>query len=367
LALLKDSVEYLAFVDSRFERDAEREIKILFPGAKYRLYLNNQGLTLFSIQTEKKITSKPDNKNSFIDFLLEVDAKIENIGEDYEKISEKIAEVVAQHKNKSFKLEVKKVDATIKGRAKDIEVKIGKAIEEKGFKADLKNPDFILYLVFRKNNLFICHSYIDGKNIVLDHFRLEKKDIPDSINRSEFKLKEAVEFFDIDLKEIKKCLDIGSSPGGWVHYLAEKNVKVVGVDITPLDYEKLAGKKLLIFDNIKEIENKNTDYEIVHLQMQLKEDNISVLKPFAPFDMLTIDVNVDPLKSAEMANSLSSYLAKKCILIMTIKMVDRSFSVHVEKVKNILSKNYNIIAIKKLPHNRRELTLYAIFKDSGGP
>lgn len=257
---------------------------------------------------------------------------------------------------------------------------------EFGFIADLEKPEVMVYIVFLKESALIGHKGATSKNLVLDRFRESNKRIEPIINRAEFKMKEAVEFFGIDLSDVKQALDIGAAPGGWTHYLSDQGIKVVSVDNGLLYYEKFdKNKKILILaneedilklretldekgltDNIKvcPVSDFNTDsnaYDIIHIKANLDPgEMLGVLQKFGKFDMLSIDTNTSPTDSAKIASSLIPLLNPNASLVMTTKLVTMEIERHMDSVNNGLSKTYHSIQFKKLPHNRRELTVHAI-------
>ncbi|MEM3215850.1 MAG: hypothetical protein QXS17_02975, partial [Candidatus Micrarchaeaceae archaeon] len=165
-------------------------------------------------------------------------------------------------------------------------------------------------------------------------------------------------------------------------------IKVVAVDNALLDYKKISnGKKVLVLADeanapkiretiaseglienvsVEGISNQNIQvdkYDIVHIKANMEQNNgIELLKRFGRFDILAIDTNTPPLESATIANSLVELLDPEASLIMTAKLITRDFSRHISTVETELSKNYRAIQLKKLSHNRRELTAYGIFK-----
>ena len=60
-------------------------------------------------------------------------------------------------------------------------------------------------------------------------------------------------------------------------------------------------------------------------------------------------------------NSLTELLNKNASLIMTTKLVTKDFNKHINTIITGLSKNFKNIKIKKLPHNRREFTVYGTY------
>ncbi|MEM3212264.1 MAG: SAM-dependent methyltransferase, partial [Candidatus Micrarchaeaceae archaeon] len=319
-----------------------------------------------------------------VDAIIEMGDLIE-----YPKIEDAISKVIDNLNYSSFKIEVKKIDRMLDGTAKSVEVRLGEDLEKRGYKADLSTPEVIAYAILLNDSVIIGH--VDTrlqKEYILDSFRQANKEGGDELNRAEFKIKEAIEFFGIDLNKHKRGLDIGAAPGGWTHYLSQHGIKVVAVDNALLDYKKISnGKKVLVLADeanapkiretiaseglienvsVEGISNQNIQvdkYDIVHIKANMEQNNgIELLKRFGRFDILAIDTNTPPLESATIANSLVELLDPEASLIMTAKLITRDFSRHISTVETELSKNYRAIQLKKLSHNRRELTAYGIFK-----
>jgi len=87
-----------------------------------------------------------------------------------------------------------------------------------------------------------------------------------------------------------------------------------------------------------------------------------LLGKLGKFDMLTIDTNTSPLESASIANRLARFLANNALLVMTIKLISKEFSKHIFEAVEEISENYGFVKVKKLPHNRQEVTLFATKK-----
>ena len=386
------SPQYIVFVDHRFSGSAVRELETLFPTANLEPYKIGKDVVLFKAFFPE---NAPDinailKKQSpvFLDFAMPVDAIVEWNKSDYNSIIPALMDVLEKESNKSFKLEVKNEDAALDLGAKSIEVLLGKQMEGMGFRIDLNTPQMMLYVVFLKDSVLVGHGDATAQSAVLDCFREANKKAESSVNRAEFKIKEAVEFFNIDLSSVKRALDIGAAPGGWTHYLSEHGIKVVAVDNGLLNYGKFNNaKKVLILAEEAEVHkleemlatkelkenvivstvndsNANLDsYDIIHLKATLKPaERQEVLQKLGKFDMLTIDTNTSPSDSAKIANSLAALLNPSAQLVMTIKLVTMAVSSHIDSVNSELSRNYPSVQLKKLPHNRRELTTYAILQ-----
>jgi len=371
--------KYIVFVDHRFSKIVERELASL-PNCNIEAYKvrNNKKLNtiFFKVVANDIDFEKISKASAFIDFIIGVDLTLQISALDYQKIEEAIAKIINDSKAKTFKIEVKKIDFSSNETAKSIEVRLGRDLEKQGYIANLNNPELIVYCLLLRNAIILGHSIAGSNRLTLDPFRQANREKNDFVNRAEYKLKEAVEAFGIDLSMHKIALDIGAAPGGWSHYLLQHGIKVVAVDNALLDYKKFIGKKILVITNEKErlrldnIENISLhgfeeeieigEYDLIHLKTSVLDEHIAkLLDKLGKFDMLTIDTNTAPLESASIANMLASFLAGNAVLVMTIKLISKAFSKHISEAVEELSKNYASIKVKKLPHNRQEVTLFA--------
>ena len=374
--------EYIVFVDHRFSKIVERELASL-PKCNIEAYSvrNNKKLnTLFFKVVANDIDfEKASKASAFIDFVISVDLTLQINALDYQKIEEAIAKIINDSKAKTFKIEVKKIDFPSDETAKSIEVRLGRELEKQGYIANLNNPELMVYCLLLRKAVILGHHIAGSNRLTLDLFRQANKEKEGFVNRAEYKLKEAVEAFGIDLSMHKIALDIGAAPGGWSHYLLRHEIKVVAVDNALLDYKKFIGKKILVITNEKEklgLENianislhefeeeiEIGEYDLIHLKTSVLDERIArLLDKLGKFDMLTIDTNTAPLESASIANRLSSFLAENAVLIMTIKLISKAFSKHISEAVALLSKNYGFAKVKKLPHNRQEVTLFTTKK-----
>ncbi len=392
----KEGKTYLVFVDHRFSRMAEKGLRSVLPECKIEPYRVNNNSTpntvFFKLEVKDTLDDVPAKirgaASSFVDFVMPVDVIIDMGNSiEYPKIEDAISKVIDSPKHSSFKIEVKKIGFALDETAKSVEVRLGGDLERRGYRADLKTPEVMVYAVLLNGAVIIGHADTPvQKDYALDSFRQASRVGGDQLNRAEFKIKEAIEFFGVDLSKHEMGLDIGAAPGGWTHYLSQHGIKVVAVDRAFLDYRKISnGKRVLILADEIDVpqiqkmiaseglsENVSAEgisgqgaevknYDIIHIKTNMEQRNIiELLKRFGRFDLLTIDTNTSPLESATIANSLVGLLDPEALLIMTTKLITRAFSKHISTVETELSKNYKSIQLKKLPHNRRELTAYGI-------
>lgn len=379
---------YLLFTDRRFRPLAREEAMSIFPGCRIESYGTQGSVCLITAISEGEPRTPP-SEASFIDFAMRVDATLENARRDYGRICAAIREVLEGVPGRSFRLEVRNIESRIEESAKDIEVMLGRDLERQGFLADIKGGEVIVYVVLINDDALVGHARARaGAAGPLDLLRSENAETGKVINRAEFKLMEAVDFFGIDLKGVRTCLDIGAAPGGWTHYLSRNGVRVVARDTALLDYARLsAGKRILVLVEGPDVpaareqvaslapggnvdvadiggpEAGLGDYDIVHLRATMTQERLmQVLGRFGKFDMLVIDANTSPEDSARIADEFEPLTRPGSPLVMTVKLVSPSFRRHIRAVYDGLEKCYGSVRIKKLIHNRMELTAYAVSK-----
>lgn len=164
--------------------------------------------------------------------------------------------------------------------------------------------------------------------------RFSKEDA--QVSRAEFKLLEAFEIFSIEPPVNGSAIDLGSSPGGWARILNQKGYRVTAVDRAPLDSDVIA------LDGVRFIQK-----DAFHFRDDQEK-----------YDILTNDINRDPIQSARAMVNVSSIVKKGAPFVMTVKLPDKSADKIIEKVKNCLNSHFQIIQIRQLYHNRDEVTIY---------
>jgi len=164
--------------------------------------------------------------------------------------------------------------------------------------------------------------------------RFERED--KQVSRAEFKLLEAFTIFPIELKPGASALDLGSSPGGWTRILAKKGCRVTAVDLAPLDrnIEKMRG---------------------VHF---IRQDARHFRGTNDSFDIVTCDMNRDPIQAARAILSMTRAFKTGASLIMTIKFTGKNYKKIIDKTLKILKDCFVINRVRQLYHNRDEVTVW---------
>ncbi len=274
-----------------------------------------------------KLTGELDkDKKIILDFLL-------NIG-------------VVINKDERFAIQCRIVSGSTNGErlpysSKDIEVYVGTYFTDIGGvpifsdKNIVNESDVHIISIFINNGDFYIGDSTSGDNLnfACDEYRISSKAGGREISRAENKLKEALAKYKIDLGENGGvALDIGAAPGGWTKVLVDHGFNVVAVDPGDLHPDL----------------QKNT--KVKHYKCRIEELEFNNY-----FDIIVNDMNVDPQVTAQIMNSLSHCLKKGGLAIVTLKLPEKPLISIQESVKE-LDKQYEVIAINNLFHNRQEVT-----------
>ncbi len=227
--------------------------------------------------------------------------------------------------------------------AKDIEVQVGQYIEKKyaieAYFNDYDLPDdinqqIINILIFGNNYFIGLGTARNNLCSVSDPYRIFSR-WEMHICRSEFKLREALKVIDYHPIEAHTAIDLGASPGGWSYVLANKKMKVIAIDPAKLDAQVL--------------EFKNVTHE------KIRAENYS---DSVKANLIVNDMNMEPIDSANAVLGISKNLKTGSLLIMTIKFTHGPYDKRIEETIEILSKQYSLIDIRCLFHNKQEVTAF---------
>lgn len=157
------------------------------------------------------------------------------------------------------------------------------------------------------------------------------------LNRAQFKLREALSAFGIELDPQARVLDLGSAPGGWAGVLAGLAGEVVAVDTAELD-ARVASRP-----------------NVTHLRCRAeelagREDLVEA------FDLMTCDMNLDPADAARIMCLLAPLVKPGAPALMTVKYTTRRRRSHERTARETLLQEYAAVRLKHLPHNARETT-----------
>jgi len=158
------------------------------------------------------------------------------------------------------------------------------------------------------------------------------------LNRAQWKMREALDTFGIELPPGAWALDLGSAPGGWAAVLAEQAERVVAVD--PADLDPSVAE-------LPNVEHLRARAETLVDRPDLRER----------FDLLSCDMNVDPAEAAALLVDLAPMLKPGAPAIMTVKYMTPERRRHEREAREALAAAYDGLRFQHLPHNARETTV----------
>jgi 23S rRNA (cytidine2498-2'-O)-methyltransferase len=230
----------------------------------------------------------------------------------------------------------------------DINHALAELLQESGAPLDVRAPQQILSLVVAPLAGDL-HAFLGLSPAALNlsdwaggvrRFARDK----DQISRSEFKLLEALELFDIHLPARGRALDLGAAPGGWTRVLRLREQYVTAVDPGELD------PRLAADSNVRHLKMTAETY------LQQEPDL---------YHVIVNDMRLDGRDSARLMVGYAPFLYRDGIAIMTLKLPENGRAAVIDHALNILHPAYTIAAARQLFHNRSEITLYLRRNDRG--
>ena len=384
--LMVKSRGYIAFIDHRFLREAIGELKrVLGDGCEIKAMLEEQAL-LIEAQAEPQPVLPGSAPMEFVDSLLRIRSEVPFTG-DYLVAAKPLLELID---GSSFALEVKKLGLHSGETAKSIEVILGRSLEGMGASADLHNPELKIYVLLTGTGILLCTSELGGK-LAIDRFRAVARSRYAPLNRSELKLMEAVELFGIDIGSVRRCLDIGAAPGGWSNFMLKHGATVVSVDAAFMDYADLESSSTIVVadkplpqalaQSLPDAKLRSMTFgeasvpgviesalagpergSLVHLVCKAQSAEAQLLSRLGQFDAILCDMNCAPEEAARTLCAMSGLVRRGGVAIMTAKLFNGAAQARADSSMNILGSDYTGFAAKKLPHNRKEITILAFKK-----
>jgi len=170
--------------------------------------------------------------------------------------------------------------------------------------------------------------------------RMRFKATPAQISRAEFKLEEVLALCPLDLPERGSAVDFGASPGGWTRILVDKGFRVWAVDPGLLDARI------------------RSDPRVVHRRTTAGRF-LSDTRDLPRFQLAVNDMRMAPDLSCEVMAAASKILGPQGYIVVTLKMTPRTTLDSLKRSYQILARDFNVMFVRQLFHNRNELTLVA--------
>lgn len=248
-------------------------------------------------------------------------------------------EIVDMNSGSKFAVQCRVIGGSLPYSAKDIEVHIGNAYYEKGniptfSDREILNDDiYVISILLHGNNFYMGFSKSsENLNFHSDEARIRARAGGREISRAENKLMEALATFNVELDGKGTALDLGAAPGGWSKVLADYGYNVLAVDPAALhpDLEK--------------------NPKITHLKVKSQDIHLE-----DPLDLIVNDMNMDPQETGEIMNEIAYLLKDRGLAIVTLKLPNHAQR-SIEEAVKILEKEYDVLKIRSLFHNRQEVT-----------
>lgn len=333
------SSAFVVTTSSGYEGEGRREIrKILSPAKVRKLFFKGNLYVETEMTQEAAIKALREVETYYIGRIYPVSSEISiNASRDsIESIYTSLSKMDGLTEEDTFR-----VNCTRRGShdfsSRDIEVTVGRRLEEEtGAVVDLENPCKTVVVQVFQDTVYL--GVTPTEHLLVKKIRRFRKyprgERP--FTRAEFKLREALKAFSLEVEADFEVLDIGAAPGGWTKTLAGMAGRVVAVD--PAD----------LHPSLREMPN------VVHIRSRAED----LPEDIGEFDLLTNDMNISPRESAEVMNALSGRLKEGAAAIMTVKFVTRARRRHIREASEILEERYEDIRVRRMPHNRNEATLY---------
>lgn len=163
----------------------------------------------------------------------------------------------------------------------------------------------------------------------------------DVASRAYFKLREALLWAGIQIKDGDVCAEIGSAPGGACQYLLESGATVIGVDPAEMEPEILKHKN---FTHIRRRGN------------EVKKKDLKDVK------WLFADLNATPTYTIDAITEIvTSQHVDITGMILTLKMTDIKMAEEVAAIRARVKKlGFSVVKTRQLSFNRGEFCLAAV-------
>jgi len=329
---------FVVTTSSGFEGSGRREILKLLPSSKVRkLFFKGNLYVECGLPEEEAVEALREADTTYLGRVFPVDAEV--------KISAAKASIEALYEAVSIgdlgEGDTFRVSCTRRGshefRSRDVEVTVGMRLEEEtDAVVDLKSPSKTVVVQIFQDLAYV--GVTPSVNLLVKEIKRFRKYAKGErpFTRAEFKIREALKAFDVEVTNDFRVLDVGAAPGGWTKVLAGMARRVVAVD--PAD----------LHPSVEEMSN------VTHLRCRAED----LPEDIGEFDLITNDMNISPTESAEIMNALAELLRGGGAAIMTVKFVTRERRRHTREAIGILEEAYTDFKVKRLPHNRNETTVY---------
>jgi len=346
-----ESTALVVTTPAGLEAEARRELRDLLPGAEARsLLLKGNVLALTHLPESDALARIAEADTQFVAQVVAVqrEAKVTPDASCFPGIATAAAGVGRVGSGETFLVRCRR-----RGKhdwaARDLERCTAQHLEElTGAVGEYESrADWLVTVQVYQDIAYI--GVMRPEDVVQKKLQRQRKYAPGQrpLNRAQWKIREALTAFGIELPAGARVLDLGAAPGGWALVLAESAEEVVAVDPGELDERAAA--------------HQGVRHLPCRAEELLHRDDLE-----GQFDLLTCDMNRDPAEVASVLCRLAPLLKPGAPAIMTVKYITRRRRQHERAAREALSQEYNEIRIRRLPHNARETTAAMRRRTAGG-
>ena len=304
---------FIVTTTAGLEGRCRSELRKLLGDAEFRdIYLKGNLLLLCDLPEVEVAERVKAAETTYIARMSPVQLKLEAApeGPDLQGWAKAVAELEILHAGETFTVKCRR-RGTHSWTGREVEKGLGLALQElTGAQGEYLIPTTYTVCVEVYQDLAFV-GIARSEHVVAKELREMRKYAPGTrpLNRAQWKLREALQAFDINPHPDARALDLGSAPGGWASVLSGLCREVVAVDTGDL------APQVTALSNI------------THLRMRAEELR-SRAQELGTFDLLTNDMNSDPDISARLMCDCADLLNEGAQAIMTIKFVTRDREKH---------------------------------------
>lgn len=238
----------------------------------------------------------------------------------------------------SFSVQARTIEnETYKEYRNQLRDELNQLLVTEGYNLDQKDPEQVISIFFTPKTLFIGCGYtylnLSKWNGGMMHCARENGEI----SRAEYKLREAIEVFSIDMNQYKEALDLGAAPGGWSNVLLSYGCNVTAIDPAKMDQRILANPKLKHY--------KETTQQYLARGLDKR------------YDIIVNDMKMDVVQSCAIINEFAHLLSENGLIVITFKLPNKYNYLNVKRGFEELKSYYHIKSARQLFHNRSEITV----------
>ena len=217
--------------------------------------------------------------------------------------------------------------------------------EETGAVEDIKKPQIIVSILCTMYQGYVGISTGEENISAWPGGARHFAQTSEQISRAEFKLLEALEYFNISLDAGERVLDLGAAPGGWTRLLLDADMEVIAVDPANLD-PRLSRRKGL-----------------EHYRGYAEDYIEEAIRSRETFNVIVNDMRMDAREAARGLAYASRCLTKDGFIISVFKLPHATPTINpmftLKDALSIMEKAYGVVQAHQLFHNRQEVTVVA--------